>query len=181
METAEGPNKIAPRPVPVMWEQLPVTDGIFSEEMTNTKAPDIASRVIRFLCSFKVFLIDRNPAARKGRQSAPHAIQNPPGRQPSITCMAFTLGTMPKVSAKTPAKAMICFCFLLIFFSFLILQKQFEQNKSVLCILLFCARSCASLLFHRKIFFYETKKPAGFLRQAIRRTRGSISFPTRQN
>ena len=47
---------------------------------TNKKAPDIASRVIRFLCSFKVFLIDRNPAARKGRQSAPHAIQNPPGR-----------------------------------------------------------------------------------------------------
>ena len=31
METAEGPNRIAPSPVPVIWEQLPVTDGIFKE------------------------------------------------------------------------------------------------------------------------------------------------------
>ena len=42
MLTADGPKRMAPNPVPVMWEQLPVTDGIFSEEITNTKAPAIA-------------------------------------------------------------------------------------------------------------------------------------------
>ena len=37
MLTAEGPNKMAPSPVPVMWEQLPVTEGIFKEEITKMK------------------------------------------------------------------------------------------------------------------------------------------------
>ena len=32
-----GPNKIAPRPVPVIWEQLPVTEGIFKRERYRSK------------------------------------------------------------------------------------------------------------------------------------------------
>ena len=33
--TEQGPKRIAPRPVPVIWEQLPVTEGIFKDEMTK--------------------------------------------------------------------------------------------------------------------------------------------------
>ena len=56
--TAHGPNRIAPRPVPVIWEQLPVTEGIFRDDSTNTKAPAIAISVmdLRFSCSFSFFL-----------------------------------------------------------------------------------------------------------------------------
>ena len=58
-----GPNKIAPRPVPVIWEQLPVTDGIFKDESTNTKAPVKASTV-RVLLSFpSTFLIFIKPVS----------------------------------------------------------------------------------------------------------------------
>ena len=55
IETALGPKRMAPSPVPVIWEQLPVTDGIFKEEITNTKAPDIARRISVFLLCFNVF------------------------------------------------------------------------------------------------------------------------------
>ncbi len=34
-----GPKSIAPRPVPVGCEQLPVTEGIFKADSTNTKPP----------------------------------------------------------------------------------------------------------------------------------------------
>ncbi len=43
-EVIHGPKSIAPMPVPVGWEQLPVTDGIFREERTKMKAPDTASK-----------------------------------------------------------------------------------------------------------------------------------------
>ena len=49
--TVLGPNKMAPSPVPVIWEQLPVTDGIFSADSTNMYAPAIASMVMAFLFS----------------------------------------------------------------------------------------------------------------------------------
>src|SRR5664280_1119321 len=32
--TAAGPNNTAPKPVPVGWELLPVTEGIFNEDKT---------------------------------------------------------------------------------------------------------------------------------------------------
>ena len=35
---AAGPNSTAPRPVPVGWEQLPVTEGSFRAERTNVNA-----------------------------------------------------------------------------------------------------------------------------------------------
>lgn len=35
---AKGPKRMAHRPVPVIWEQLPVTDGIFSADRINAKA-----------------------------------------------------------------------------------------------------------------------------------------------
>ena len=50
-----NPNNIAPSAVPVIWEQLPVTEGIFNEDITNINAPDIASNVIFFLSCFNIF------------------------------------------------------------------------------------------------------------------------------
>ena len=78
--TALGPNKMAPRPVPVMWEQLPVTEGIFSDEITKMKAPAMARSVMDLLLPVKVFLIEKKPAAKKGIQITPHAMQYPTGR-----------------------------------------------------------------------------------------------------
>ena len=80
MLTADGPNRIAPSPVPVMWEQLPVTDGIFSDEITKINAPDMAIRTRFLLFSFTLFRSEINPAIRNGRQTAPHATQYPAGR-----------------------------------------------------------------------------------------------------
>ena len=80
MLTAEGPNKIAPRPVPVMWEQLPVTEGIFKEEITKMNAPDMARRTSAFRLDASVRRIEKKPAKRKGRQITPQAMQEPPGR-----------------------------------------------------------------------------------------------------
>ena len=42
---AVGPNRMAPSPTPVGWEQLPVTEGIFSADSTKAKAPHMASRI----------------------------------------------------------------------------------------------------------------------------------------
>ena len=83
-----GPNKIAPRPVPVIWEQLPVTEGIFKDESTNTKAPVKASTV-RVLLSFpSTFLIFIKPITKNGTQITPHKIQYFTGRNPSMMCIA---------------------------------------------------------------------------------------------
>ena len=70
-----------------MWEQLPVTDGILRDEITKTKAPDMASRirVVRFRVSFPREIM---PAARTGRHKAPQAMQRAGGRYPSMICMA---------------------------------------------------------------------------------------------
>ena len=75
MLTADGPKRMAPNPVPVMWEQLPVTDGIFSEEITNTKAPAIARSGSSRELAATVFFMEKKPAARKGIHRIPQAIQ----------------------------------------------------------------------------------------------------------
>lgn len=92
--TAAGPNRIAPSPVPVIWEQLPVTDGIFKDEITKINAPDMAISVIVFRFSFTLFFREINPAARNGRQIMPHVTQNATGRYPYIMCIAFATGAV---------------------------------------------------------------------------------------
>ena len=78
---------MAARPVPVMWLQLPVTDGSLSDEITKINAPDIASsRALRCACTVR--RSRTTPAARNGRHSAPHAAQYAGGRYPSMMCMA---------------------------------------------------------------------------------------------
>ena len=97
--TAHGPNRIAPRPVPVIWEQLPVTEGIFRDDSTNTNAPAIAISVMDLRFSCTLLFSDRNPNTKNGRQTMPHAIQNTGGRYPSIICMAFAVGATARIAA----------------------------------------------------------------------------------
>ena len=77
---AAGPKRMALRPVPVMWEQLPVTEGIFSEEITNTKAPQRASSRRFWFCSPTFRRICPTPTTRKGRQTTPHTAHMAGGR-----------------------------------------------------------------------------------------------------
>ena len=57
--TAVGPKRMAPIPVPVICEQLPVTDGIFKDETTKINAPAIASIEIFLRFADNVFLIEK--------------------------------------------------------------------------------------------------------------------------
>ena len=114
MLTADGPNRMAPRPVPVMWEQLPVTDGIFKEEITNTKAPAIARSTSVLRLASMVFRIEKKPARRNGMQITPHATQKPTGRYPSMICMPYATGIIPKENARMVVTINSFFCNLLI-------------------------------------------------------------------
>jgi hypothetical protein len=67
---------------------------------------------LRFV--FKVFLIEKNPAARNGRQTTPQTTQKMGGRYPSIMCMALAVGMIPKLIASAADSATSFFCFLLI-------------------------------------------------------------------
>ena len=80
MLTAAGPNRIAPRPVPVMCEQLPVTDGILSEDRTKAYAPTMAWIMISFRFPESVFFMEKKPAIKNGTQTTPQAMQNLAGR-----------------------------------------------------------------------------------------------------
>ena len=107
-----GPNKIAPRPVPVIWEQLPVTDGIFKDESTNTKAPVKASTVRALLSFPSIFLIFMKPITKNGTQITPHKIQYFTGRNPSMMCIALETGAIVKSIKNTLARIARFFCFL---------------------------------------------------------------------
>lgn len=80
MPEMHGPNKMALSPVPVMWEQLPVTEGIFKDDSKNTYAPQTAKRTMFFRLSANRCFILKKPITKKGRHRAPHATQDPTGR-----------------------------------------------------------------------------------------------------
>ncbi|EDR97910.1 hypothetical protein ANACAC_01533 [Anaerostipes caccae L1-92] len=92
-----------------MWEQLPVTEGIFKEEITKMNAPDIASIVISRRSLLTVFLMEKNPAAKNGRLRTPQAIQNRGGRYPSMMCMALAVRPKPKMTAAANAAVTMIF------------------------------------------------------------------------
>ena len=105
----QGPKRIAPRPVPVMWEQLPVTDGIFRDEITNTKAPVIARSVIAFLSLATILRIPIKPNTKNGIQTTYQKTRHPSGRYPSITCMALDTGAKAKIANKARSNVWILF------------------------------------------------------------------------
>ena len=71
----DGPKRIAPSPVPVGCEQLPVTEGILSDERMKTKAPASARSIFVLLFFFACFCILIPPAIRNGIHTTPHIIQ----------------------------------------------------------------------------------------------------------
>lgn len=103
-EAAGTPNKIAARPVPVIWLQLPVTEGILSEEITKINAPDIASSKTDLRRCCIRCRIEMTPAVKNGRHNAPHATQSAGGRYPSMICIADafwgTQNTRPATTEK---------------------------------------------------------------------------------
>ena len=100
----QGPKRIAPRPVPVIWEQLPVTDGILRDEITKTKAPVIAKRVMVLLSLATILRIFIKPITRKGIQIRSQETHHPKGRYPSMTCMAFVTGATANMAKKANNK-----------------------------------------------------------------------------
>ncbi|SJW84620.1 Uncharacterised protein [Clostridioides difficile] len=75
-----GPNIIAPRPTPVGCEQLPVTEGIFSADNTNTNAPHKANNTFFLGSCFTILPIDFNPNKKNGINITPHAIDHFTGK-----------------------------------------------------------------------------------------------------
>src|SRR5665647_364419 len=63
---AVGPKRIVPRPTPVGWELLPVTEGIFKADKTKAKAPAIPSNIFKLGWRVTVLLMDRTPAITNG-------------------------------------------------------------------------------------------------------------------
>jgi hypothetical protein len=69
-----GGRKItAPSPVPVGWDDEPVTEGNLIAERTKVKAPAAPSNNVASGCSLMVRLIARVPWMTKGAATAVHA------------------------------------------------------------------------------------------------------------
>ena len=75
-----GPNRIAPRPTPVGWEQEPLKEGIFRADSTKAKAPHMASRILALGAASMRFLMEKKPATTKGTHTAPHSRHQFTGR-----------------------------------------------------------------------------------------------------
>src|SRR5512143_330249 len=69
----EGPNRIEPRPVPVGWEQLPVTEGSFKADKTNVKALQAASNSLARGYCFTTLATRRALITTNGRETAVQA------------------------------------------------------------------------------------------------------------
>ena len=76
----DGPNTMAPKPVPVGCEHDPVTLGIFSAERTKAKAPAAAS--VRRACgrSATIFFTFKAPTTTNGAETANQPTQCKGGR-----------------------------------------------------------------------------------------------------
>ena len=96
---AVGPKRMAPRPTPVGWEQLPLKEGSFSALSTKAKAPHMARRILALGAASTRLRMERKPAATKGRHTTPQPMAQGTGSIPSAICMAN-----PPV-VRTPAAA----------------------------------------------------------------------------
>jgi len=75
-----GPNRMAPSPTPVGWEQEPSKEGIFSAESTKANAPHIANRILALGAWATFFWMERKPATTKGTHTTPQPAAQPTGR-----------------------------------------------------------------------------------------------------
>jgi len=79
---------MAPSPTPVGCEQLPVTEGIFKAESTKAKAPAKPNSIFTSGRWLIVLRMEKKPATRKGKVTAPQRTAHGRGKKPSMMCMA---------------------------------------------------------------------------------------------
>jgi hypothetical protein len=82
-----GPNITAPKPIPVGWEQLPVTEGIFKADKTKVKAPARAKSNFSSGLSFVIFTIDLTPKIKNGKNTNHQNAAQTGGKKPSMMCI----------------------------------------------------------------------------------------------
>jgi hypothetical protein len=85
-DVVAGPYRITDNPVPVGWEDEPVTDGICSEESTNINAPDTASTSFCSGLSRNIFATFRAPHTTKGIATKNQNKHQIGGKKPSAMC-----------------------------------------------------------------------------------------------
>src|SRR5512136_1769055 len=82
----KGPKAMAGRPVPVGWDELPVTEGSFREERMKTKPPVIPRRGRASRSRERNLRSYRIPRARQGRAASHQRRHHEAGRNPSMIC-----------------------------------------------------------------------------------------------
>ncbi len=99
---AVGPKIIAPKPIPVGCEQLPVSDGSFSADSTKVKAAETPKIIFNFGLFLIFLLIEDNPRKINGIHSAPQEMLHNGDKNPSIICIANTVLGRTNAEKSTP-------------------------------------------------------------------------------
>jgi len=86
-EVTPTPKNMVEKPVPVGWEEEPVTDGSFRDDKTKMKAPDNASMVLCAGSSRMIFLIFRKPYIKNGTDTNVQNNAHSGLKNPSIICI----------------------------------------------------------------------------------------------
>jgi hypothetical protein len=84
-----GPNIIAAIPVPVGWDELPVTEGNFREDRTKMNAPATASKGRRSRLSETSLLRRYIPNIITGIENTNHNCHQGEGKNPSNMCILY--------------------------------------------------------------------------------------------
>src|SRR5512136_2028522 len=87
IDVIHGPKQMAERPVPVGWEQLPVTEGSFRDERMKMKPPVTPSRGSASRSASITFFRCHTPYARQGKATSHQTMHHCQGRNPSMICM----------------------------------------------------------------------------------------------
>ncbi len=83
-----GPSMIAPSPVPVGWELLPVTEGILSADSTKVNAPDKPNSSFSSGLFLVIWFSLTMPSTKNGINTAHQKTAQPTGKNPSMMCIA---------------------------------------------------------------------------------------------
>jgi len=86
-EVTHGPKQKAERPVPVGWEQLPVTEGSFRDERIKMNPPVTPSKGSASRSASRTFFSWYTPNTRHGMATIHHTRHHCPGKNPSMMCI----------------------------------------------------------------------------------------------
>jgi hypothetical protein len=82
-----APKNTAPNPLPVGWDELPVTEGTCNDDIIKINAPLTANKGFISGFSSVIFFIRITPWAIKGIASAYQKTHQYHGKNPSIICI----------------------------------------------------------------------------------------------